>query len=535
MAIQIKKAVRERVFLKLVVMGPAGSGKTYGGVGLAKGLAPTGKILVVDTENASASYYADKWDFDVVDMHAPFTAQKYMEVLAEAVKLGYEVIVFDSLSHEWAGSGGTLDKKADIDRDKGEKWGNWQDAKKPHTRFKEAWLQAPIHVVATMRSKMEYVLELNEKGKQVPRKVGLAPIQDGESEYEFGVAFEVDRDTHLATAAKDRTGLFDGRSFPLDEAIGQELAAWLASGAPMTIQAPEPAAVTAAPTTDPVHPTQAPAATTTQPSRPSSPTAPAQTAPSKPAPAINPPAADLRWPNALIELNAAMFKAGWSNDARMATAEEWKAKGAVALPQLVALLNAGLPAQSPLDDAAWTSAMDELLKVSMGLPEKTRKALVAGFEAEGPAALPSLLAEIQKLKGVLEPTTVGAALLEIAQPTTTEIPQAVATFVDSVQPDTDEANGGISADEYEVLNTIIKAHGINRDALRAYAAQSHKLLPGAGGRPTLARFKKAECEKLFARLRDTKIAADGETWSARTIRIINGTPTTTYQPVPAAS
>jgi hypothetical protein len=238
MAMQIKKAVRERVWLKIAAMGPAGAGKTYGTIGLAKGLAPTGKVLLVDTENSSASYYADKWDFDVVDMHAPFTSQKYMEVLQEAVRLGYEVIVIDSMSHEWAASGGVLDKKADFDRQKGERWGNWQDAKKPHALFKEEWLQAPIHVIATMRSKMEYVLETNEKGKQVPRKVGLAPIQDGDSEYEFGVAFEIDRDSHLATAAKDRTGLFDGRSFPLNETIGQELAAWLSSGAPMSSPAP---------------------------------------------------------------------------------------------------------------------------------------------------------------------------------------------------------------------------------------------------------------------------------------------------------
>ena len=230
MNIQIRKAVRSKVFLKIAVMGPAGSGKTYGSLGLAGGLAETGKILLVDTENSSASYYADRFNFDVVDMHAPFTSQKYMEVLAEAVRLGYEAIVFDSLSHEWSASGGVLDKKADFDRLKGEKWGNWQDAKKPHSLFKEAWLQAPIHVIATMRSKMEYALETNSSGKLVPRKLGLAPIQDGDSEYEFGVAFEIDRDSHLATAAKDRTGLFDGRAFMLTEATGRELAEWLRSG-----------------------------------------------------------------------------------------------------------------------------------------------------------------------------------------------------------------------------------------------------------------------------------------------------------------
>ena len=480
MAIQIKKAIRERVFLKLVAMGPAGSGKTYGTIGLAKGLAPTGKVLVVDTENASASYYADKWDFDVVDMHAPFTPQKYMEVLAEAVRLGYEVIVFDSLSHEWAGSGGTLDKKADIDRAKGEKWGNWQDAKKPHTLFKEAWLQAPIHVVATMRSKMEYVLELNEKGKQVPRKVGLAPIQDGDSEYEFGVAFEIDRDSHLATAAKDRTGLFDGRSFPLGEAIGQELAAWLASGAPMTIQdaapaAPEPLApahpAATAPPLAPTHPTQAvPAAPAApRPSSPTSPAAPARTAPSR---------------------------------------------------------NAREKAQ-PMDEA-WIAANVELAEVTLPMPAATRNALVKHWSEQDPAQLPELLKEIEMIRN---PGSVGAALLQIAPPR----PEPPAeNFADEVSPDTDEAGGGISDEEYMALGMLIESYHIDRDRLRAYLLKTGGLLPGKNG-PTLARTTASAFTKLKEDLYNTRAASPEETWSQLRVRRINSTTLTVYQPVPAAS
>lgn len=535
MAVQIKKAVRERIFLKLVVAGPAGAGKTFGAIGIGIGLAgPDGKLCVIDTENRSASYYAGKFDFDVIELEAPFTTQRYNEALRAVIEAGYTVVVIDSLTHEWAGSGGLQDQKTQKDARGGNSFTNWSEMKMAHNKFTEQLLQSKIHVVGTLRSKMSYILEENDKGKQTPRKVGLAPISADEMEYEFGVMFDVERNTHLAIAGKDRTGLFEGRNLNLDETVGQELRAWLDSGAELAPAAVPPPTPPLAMAQAPARPTPVPAVVT--PSKPNSAAVPAPTAPSKPATsAINPPAAAQRWPNALIELNAAMFKAGWSNDARMATAEEWKAKGPAALSQLLALLNAGLPAEAPTDNPAWISAMDELLKVSMSLPEKTRKALVAGFEAEGPAGLPGLLAEIQKLKGMLEPTTIGAALLEIARPSETEISQAAATFVDSVQPDTDEANGGISADEYEVLNTIIKAHGINRDALRAYAAQSHKLLPGAGGRPTLARFKKAELEKLFARLRDTKIAADSETWSARTIRIINATPTTAYAPVASAS
>jgi len=522
--ITIKKAVREHVYLKLGVTGPAGSGKTQGGIGLALGLAPTGKIAVIDTENRSASYYAGMFNFDVVELDAPFTTQKYLEALNEIIKAGYEVVVIDSLTHEWAASGGILDAKAQKDARGGNSFANWGEMKSLHNKFVESLLQSHIHVVCTLRSKMEYVLEQDEKGKATPRKVGMAPISSDGMEYEFGVVFDVERATHLAMASKDRTGLFEGRSLNLNQEVGKELAGWLAKGgAPAQADSKEAAK-------SPVDPPR-PAAAAAIPSSTSSPAAPARTAPSEPAPAGVTAA---KWGLLLADLNAAMFKAGWSNDAKIALAEEWKAKGPAAYADLQALLKAGLP-EDPTANEPWMAAMTQLLNVTMGMPEKTRVALVTAYEADGPAALPALLKEIATLEQALAPKSVGAALKEIAQPAVTEVPQAAATFVDSVQPDTDVAGGGIDADEYQILNTVIKAHGINRDALRAYAAGSGKLLPGAGGRPTLARFKKAEFEKLMARLRDTKIAADGETWSARTVRIINATPTTTYAPVASAS
>jgi len=492
MAIQIKKAVRERIWLKVATMGPSGAGKTYGSIALAKGLSPTGKVLVVDTENGSASYYADKWDFDVVDMHAPFTSQKYMEVLQEAVRLGYEAIVFDSMSHEWAASGGVLDKKADFDRAKGEKWGNWQDAKKPHSLFKEAWLQAPIHVVATMRSKMEYVLELNEKGKQVPRKVGLAPIQDGDSEYEFGVAFEIDRDSHLATAAKDRTGLFDGRSFTLGEAIGRELLTWRESGAPLT---PDPTPAT--PPATATHATATPAATAVT-------------------RATTPRAQSVAQPVA-----------------QGAKAPTSQAPAVAARPTQAQVTPATAPSDLP---AEWVAALVELAEVTLGMPEKTRAALVAGFEAEGPAKLAELLAEIKAMREVMqpEPTTAGEVFAQMPRPEGAPVPQEVSDFVDDLDPRLDPENGGISGVQYEALNKFIGAYGLNRDALRAYMFKAGHLLPGKNG-PTLARMKAEEFDKLRTKLTNNDRAAGVETWSQRTVRIINTTPITPYQPIPAAS
>lgn len=471
MAIQIKKAVRERVFLKVVITGPSGSGKTFGAIGIAKGLAPNGKILVLDTENRSASYYAGRWDFDVAELDAPFTTQKYLEGLRAALDNGYEAVVIDSLTHEWAASGGILDQKSQKDARGGNSFSNWNDMKQLHNKFVETLLQSHIHVVCTLRSKMEYALEQDEKGKSSVRKIGLAPISSDGMEYEFGVMFDVDRNSHLAIASKDRTGLFEGRNLNLDETVGRELATWLASGAEL-----------------------APATNTTS---------VAATAPQGSAP-----------PPATVETRATSPMAQ--------SAAQPVAQGAKA------------PTPSPEPPAEWVSAMTELAAATLGMPEQTRAKLVATWEAEGPEKLKDLKAEIATLRQAMEPATVGAAIAQMPQAEKAPVSSAAADFVDDMDPDTDEASGGISPEQYAALTQLIGAFGINRDALRSYCFKSGHLLPGANG-STLARMKASYFAQLRDKLCNKKIAAGNETWSARTVRIINATPITTFQPIPAAS
>jgi hypothetical protein len=247
---QIKKAVRQKIWLKIAVTGATGSGKTYGALALAKGISEDGRVCVIDSENASASYYAGetdepgKWAFDKIELEAPFTPQKYLEAIQAAIDADYKTIVIDSLTHEWNASGGALDIKAQKDRANphSNSFTNWNDIKQIHNKFIEKLLQSQVHIIVTLRSKMAYVLEeYTEAGKTKtrPRKIGMAPISSDGMEYEFGVVFDVDRDTHLAVASKDRTGLFDSRSEILTSTLGRELKAWRDSGADFK---PEPKA-----------------------------------------------------------------------------------------------------------------------------------------------------------------------------------------------------------------------------------------------------------------------------------------------------
>ncbi len=158
----------------------------------------------------------------------------------DAIEEGYSVLVIDSLSHQWNGDGGILSRKEEADKKPGSNsYTNWAAFTKEHTAFVGKVLQLPIHVIATLRSKQDYILETNERGKQQPLKVGMAPVQREGLEYEFSTVFDVQMD-HRALASKDRTGLFGDEGVDLVKpATGKRLLAWLATGAAVPETAPE--------------------------------------------------------------------------------------------------------------------------------------------------------------------------------------------------------------------------------------------------------------------------------------------------------
>lgn len=240
-----RRATRQAVKLKIGVQGPSGSGKTEGALHLARALAPNGKIALIDTEHGSASLYADRFTFDTLELEPPFTTKRYLEALNAAVDAGYEVVVIDSISHQWAGEGGILDRKGIKDSSPGSNsYTNWAPFTKEHEEFKARLLQADIHVIATVRSKQDYILETNDRGKSQPVKVGLAGVQREGMEYEFSIMFELQMD-HKARVSKDRTNLFEGQAVDFREpAAGKAIVAWLASAEPAQPKPPTLTVVT---------------------------------------------------------------------------------------------------------------------------------------------------------------------------------------------------------------------------------------------------------------------------------------------------
>jgi len=221
-----KKATRKNVKIKLAITGPAGSGKTMSAIKLAKGLCK--KVVVIDTENSSASNYSDL-DFDTATIEAPYNPQKLINLIDDAVKENYECIIIDSLSHFWAGEGGVLDAKSEKDARGGNSYTNWSDFTKLQNKMIEKIMNCNAHVICTMRSKTEYVMQENEKGKMSPRKVGLAPIQRDGVEYEYSIVFDVAMN-HTAQTSKDRTGLFTDQIFLIENKHGEIIRKWLDGG-----------------------------------------------------------------------------------------------------------------------------------------------------------------------------------------------------------------------------------------------------------------------------------------------------------------
>lgn len=222
-----RRAQRSAAKLRLALDGAAGSGKTFTALEIAFGLTNNkGKIVVIDTENASADLYAHLGEYDTVPLNAPYSPERYIAAIKKMEELGYDVIIIDSLSANWAGEGGALEKQTAVTKRTGNGYTSWSEVTPGQNKLIEALLSSKAHIIATMRSKMEYVMDKDQNGKTTIRKIGLMPIQRSGVEHEFTIVFDLNQE-HEASVSKDRSGLFDGKSFKPGRDTGKQLAEWL--------------------------------------------------------------------------------------------------------------------------------------------------------------------------------------------------------------------------------------------------------------------------------------------------------------------
>ena len=251
------QATKKQSRLRLALIGPSGSGKTFSSLAIAAGLlSPKGKIAVIDSEKGSASKYADKFPFDRLELES-FSPELYVRAIHEAEEAGYEVLIIDSLSHAWMGKDGALeqvDKYAARSQSRNS-FGAWREVTPMHNALIDAMIQSRCHIIATMRTKTEWVIEENERGKKAPRKIGMAPVQRDGMEYEFDVVGDLDLDNTFIVS-KTRCSELTGQVIKKPGAqLGKLLAKWLGAGtaalAPATSTSTEKMAPAPAPSSAP--------------------------------------------------------------------------------------------------------------------------------------------------------------------------------------------------------------------------------------------------------------------------------------------
>ncbi len=231
---QLKQSKRQNVKLRLGISGVSGFGKTFSALKLAYGMTNDWtKIAVIDTENSSASLYSHLGNFNVLDLQEPYAPERYIEAITTCENAeNIEVIILDSITHEWQGTGGCLQ----IHEQLGGRFQDWAKVTPRHQAFIDKILQSKCHIITTTRRKIDYSLDIGSNGRTKVVKHGTKEITREGFEYELTVNFELINDQHLCRASKDRTGLYMNQpEFVITPKIGDDLLNWCNSGSPISL------------------------------------------------------------------------------------------------------------------------------------------------------------------------------------------------------------------------------------------------------------------------------------------------------------
>ena len=225
---KIQKAKRHQVKLRIGISGASGFGKSYSALLLAYGI--TGdwnRIAIIDTENNSASLYSHLGEYNVLSLLEPYNPERYIQALETCEDAAMEVIIIDSISHEWNGKGGCLE----IHEKLGGRFQDWAKVSPRHQSFIDKILQSKCHIITSVRRKTDYSMDSDMSGKTKVIKHGTKEETRTGFEYELTVNFEIVNDNHLAKASKDRTGLFMNKpEFVINAATGKKLMHWCNEG-----------------------------------------------------------------------------------------------------------------------------------------------------------------------------------------------------------------------------------------------------------------------------------------------------------------
>lgn len=223
------RATKHEAKLRMALIGPPGSGKTYTALAIA---AHFGRVALIDTEHGSASKYGDIFNFDS-DEPEDYHPERYVNMIREAERAGYDALVIDSLSHAWMGRGGALSLvDAAAKRKGGNSFAAWGEVTPLQNKLIDAILASRLHIIATVRSKIEHVQEKDPRtNATIIKKLGLQPQQREGLEYEFDIVATLDN--NMLSIDKSRCPELQNQTFyQAGEEVATILKGWL-KGAPL--------------------------------------------------------------------------------------------------------------------------------------------------------------------------------------------------------------------------------------------------------------------------------------------------------------
>lgn len=184
--LNIVKAERAGARLVFNFAGISGSGKTRTAIEFAYGLANYNveKIGFIDAENGRGRLYSEvleehpshptteRWWYG--GLYAPFSPQRYIDAILEMQAAGVEVLIIDSYSHVWEGTGSAQDIASTHPK-------GWNEAKRQHKRFVEQALQCNMHVILCVRAREQ--MDFTDIKK--PKSLGIQPIWEKNLPFEM--------------------------------------------------------------------------------------------------------------------------------------------------------------------------------------------------------------------------------------------------------------------------------------------------------------------------------------------------------------
>lgn len=250
----VQKAKRLKLKARIGLTGPTNCGKTYSGIKIAGGLLKAegyvidgkpdwSKLCVIDSERKRSLYYAglkEFGEFMFIDLTAPYSPQRYIDATKAALDAGAKVIMIDSISHAWSGTGGVLDivndrtSKSKTKNSYSDGWGGAEGGTALQNKMIDFLMSIDAHLICTFRSKMESIMEKDEgTGRTTIKRLGLKPVQRDDLEYEFDITLQFDKDTHIPEIVKNTVQFIDNSQIsisPITEEFGENLGKYLAQG-----------------------------------------------------------------------------------------------------------------------------------------------------------------------------------------------------------------------------------------------------------------------------------------------------------------